>query len=256
MGLDTRFRWRRWLLAAVGVPALGIGVLGIEVVSAQRGKRLVEFDPHLVDRQAERTLPDGRPERRVVWLGDSLAAGVGSSSPATALPRLMALPGDEVHVLALSGATVSEVLDRQVPLVVAIRPDLMFVSVGANDVTHLTSVDDFAARYRKVIDALPSGVPVVLLGVPDMGSPPRLSQPLRAIAGWRGRRLDQEIRKLAASVHDRRVSYVDIAGPTGPVFRHDHRRFAADGYHPSDLGYPLWADAIRHDLSGSGIVVA
>jgi lysophospholipase L1-like esterase len=75
-----------------------------------------------------------------------------------------------------------------------------------------------------------------------MGAIPRFAQPLRAVAGWRGRNLDAEVRRVAA---DTGAVYVDIAGPTGPPFRrHPGRYFAADDFHPSDAGYGLWADAV------------
>ena len=182
-----------------------------------------------------------------MWLGDSTAAGVGASSADAALPRLVAAasPGDravDLTVLAVSGARVGDVLDEQLPRVATARPDVVFVSVGANDVTHLTRTGDVAARYRRLLAGLPNGVPVVVLGVPDMGSIPRLAQPLRALAGWRGRAVDEELRLAAAAAG---ATYVDIAGATGPAFRRDPGRlFAADRYHPSDAGSELWAAAV------------
>lgn len=124
------------------------------------------------------------------------------------------------------------------------HPDLVLVSVGANDATHVTGRDAFRARYEEALRALPKGTTtrVVLLGVPDMGSPPRLAQPLRALVGWRGRALDAEVRAVAAAAG---ATYVDVEGETGPAFRrHPDRYFAADRYHPSADGYALWADAV------------
>ena len=98
------------------------------------------------------------------------------------------------------------------------------------------------------VAAVPDGALLVLLGVPDMGAPPRYLQPLRGIAGLRGRQLDEvdPVRRRGA----RRACYVDIAGETGPAIRADpDRYFAADGYHPSDDGYALWADAVLEQLA-------
>jgi lysophospholipase L1-like esterase len=118
----------------------------------------------------------------------------------------------------------------------------VFVSVGANDVTHLTSREDFARQYRALLGRLPSSAEVVLLGVPDMGAVPRLAQPLRAVAGFRGRELDEVVREVAAEAG---VTYVGIAAATGPAFRAEpSRMFARDEYHPSAAGYRLWADAV------------
>ncbi len=75
-----------------------------------------------------------------------------------------------------------------------------------------------------------------------MGAIPRLAQPPRAVAGFRGRQLDDVVRTVAGETGS---AYVDIAGETGPEMRSDPERFfAADRYHPSDAGYELWADAV------------
>jgi acyl-CoA thioesterase I len=214
-------------------------VLGAEVVVAQHGTNLPEGEPLRLDGRV------GGPGAAVhiTWLGDSTAAGVGASSVDGALPRQVATALDrpvDLTVLAVSGATVGDVRADQVDQVPA-DSDLVVIDIGSNDVTHLTRAGDFRSRYEAVLDRLPEGAAVVLLGVPDMGSPPRLPQPLRFIAGVRGGTLDREVATLA---RDRGHGYVDIAGETGPAFRdHSGRYFADDGYHPSDAGYGLWADA-------------
>ena len=147
-----------------------------------------------------------------------------------------------MSVVAVSGARVADVLAEQVPKVAGLRPDLVLISVGANDTIHLTGRGTFRRTYEDLVRALPAGVPVVLLGVPDMGAIPRFLQPLRAVSGWRGRRIDAEVRRVAAATG---AVYADIAGPTGPPFRrHPGRYFAADDFHPGDAGYGLWADAV------------
>jgi lysophospholipase L1-like esterase len=150
----------------------------------------------------------------------------------------------QLTVLAVSGDRISDVLDGQLPKLAALpaSPELVFISAGANDVTHLTGPVEFRRTYRAVLDALPVHAKVVLLGVPDMGSPTRLLQPLRFITGVRGSTIDDVVRGLARDHH---ATYVDIAGRTGPAFRRDPGRyFAADGYHPNDEGYRLWKDAV------------
>jgi acyl-CoA thioesterase I len=223
-------------------------VLAAEIQLARMGPRLsaVDFDLDV----------DG-PGLRMVWVGDSTAAGVGASSPEQALPRQVAAGLGRpaaVSVLAVSGATVADVLRTQVRRVAALRPDVVLVSVGANDTTHLTARGEFRRHYEELVARLSGptaggGMQVVLLGVPDMGAIPRFAQPLRAVAGWRGEHLDAEIAAVAAA-HE--APYVDIAGPTGPAFRrHPDRYFSADRFHPSDAGYALWARAVLAALADS-----
>jgi acyl-CoA thioesterase I len=244
---------RGGLVVAAAVVGAAV-ILVVEIQLARAGSRLPDLEL-VLDRPGE--------GRRVVWLGDSTAAGVGASTSGGALPSQVADelassgaapasgPAAAVAVLAVSGARVADVLADQAPKVAALQPDLILISVGANDTLHLTGRGAFRHTYEELLRALPSGVPVVLLGVPDMGAIPRFAQPLRAVAGWRGRNLDAEVRRVAARTG---AVYADIAGPTGPPFRrHPDRYFAADDFHPSDAGYGLWADAVLKVLRREGL---
>lgn len=184
----------------------------------------------------------------MVWMGDSTAAGVGATSAEHSVPRrVAALLEREVEVVsfARSGARIADVLAEQVLQMrasSALPPDLVAISVGANDVTHLTPLSRFVHSYEAVLDQVPPMARVVLLGVPDMGSMPRIAQPLRAIMGWRGRRLAAAVRRIAGR---RRFGFVDIARATGRVFRDaPGSSFAGDQCHPSDEGYRVWAEAV------------
>ncbi len=243
---------RRTVAAVIAVPVVVLVVLAVEIQLAQRA-------PTLDDRPLElggRVGPEGpRPALRVAWLGDSTAAGVGASGPSGALPVQVAEGLQrpvELAVLAVSGARVADVVDDQLPALAGFEPEVVFVSVGANDTVHFTSLRSFERRYRALVEGLPEGARVVLLGVPDMGSIPRLAQPLRAVAGWRGRQLDEVVREVAAATG---AAYVDIAGATGPAFRAEPDRFyAGDDYHPSDEGYRRWAEAVLDTVDSAMLV--
>ena len=224
-------------------------LLGAEVVLATRG----EPAPPLPSGIDACVGCDGSvPPLRTFWLGDSTAAGVGAGAAGGVVGREVARrlgrPVD-VRVLASGGTTVTDVVAQQLPRLPA-DAQVVFVSVGANDTTHLKSTESFSSAYRRLLAGMPPGACVVLLGVPDLGSAPRLAQPLRAVAGWRGRRLDREVRALARGSG---ATYVDIAGSTGPAFRRDRSLFAIDGYHPGDAGYALWAGAVTSAMRSAGI---
>ena len=244
---------RRGLVGAAALPLSAVLLLVAEVQVARRGSNLPDRAPYELDGTVAPPGAGGgdgqtRAALRVLWLGDSTAAGVGASSIEATLPRLVAQRlagrlGRRVAVtgLAISGARVADVVEDQVESVAGARPDVVVISIGSNDVTHLTSARSFRRSYAAVLDRLPEQARVVMLGVPDMGAPPRLAQPLRALTGVRGGTLDAVVRSLAS---ERGAGYVDIAGETGPAFRrHPGRYFAADRYHPDDDGYRLWADA-------------
>lgn len=238
-------RTRRLILAVIVLPVAGAVVLGVEVLVARTGTDLEPTEPFAIDG----TVGAGeQPPLRVVWVGDSTAAGVGASTADATLPRLVSIGlGRKVDltVLAVSGARVADVVRDQAARAAALDPDIVVVDVGANDVTHLTRRRAFREDYSRLMTF--GRARVIALGVPDMGAPPRLAQPLRGVTGWWGRRLDRAVRQEVAAQPG--VTYVDIAGPTGPRFRSDpDRYFAADGFHPSDAGYRLWADAVLASL--------
>ena len=242
-------RRRRTLGFLAGLLLAGPGVLGVEVVLATRGEPATPL-PAGID--ACVGCNGSAPPLRTVWLGDSTAAGVGTATAEGVVGREVARRlgrAVDVRVLASGGDTVADVVDRQLPRLPS-DAQIVFVSVGANDATHLTRTKTFSSSYLQLLAGVPETACVVLLGVPDLGSPPRLAQPLRAVAGWRGRSLDRRVRQAARASG---ATYVDIAGATGPAFRRDRDLFSPDGYHPNDAGYALWAGAVTSAMRDAGL---
>jgi lysophospholipase L1-like esterase len=239
------------ILIVVACVAAPFVLLVVEAMIARRGENLEAPDVNTLS--AVHTPPASRGEIRFLWLGDSTAAAVGTSNARFAVSTDVgeAVSGTcnvtvRTRVIAKSGATVADVLRHQVPVARDIGTDVVLISVGANDTIHLTSPQLFLQQYRKVIrELIASGVAsdrIVLIGVPDMGSPTRLPRPLRDVTGWRSRRLDERVFALAEEMNTR---YVDLfAGTSAPFRKHPTRYFAADKYHPSDSGYGIWARAI------------
>ena len=140
----------------------------------------------------------------------------------------------------------ADVVSDQVAGLADEDPDVVLISVGANDVVHLTSRAAFRSGYEDLMAALPGGALVVLLGVPDMGAPPRYLQPLRGIAAARGRQLEAVARtSRATTAPSTSTSRGRRARPCG---RPPTGTSPRDRYHPSDAGYALWADAVLEQL--------
>ena len=236
---------RRVLLGIAGIALAGIAVVVVEVVLAVRGRNLPPRPPFRLD---GRIGPRAGDPLAITWLGDSTGAGVGASGPDAALPRVVAeelrRPVDLV-VAARSGARLDDLIGEQLVALRSTTPDVVVLGIGSNDVTHLTSNGTFAARYEQLLrtaEVLAPKAAIVTVGIGNYGSVPRFAQPLRTIAGWRAATLDAEVQD-AARRHG--AAYVDIRAETGEAFAaQPDRYYAADGYHPNDAGYRLWAQAI------------
>lgn len=125
------------------------------------------------------------PHRTVIVFGDSLAAGVGASTPDHAFAALMFAQltnGDtsgEFDDLAVSGATVADVLGTQMPAAVArgIPATDVWLCVGGNDVFHSTPTDAFSKTEHALVEQMRAAWPqahIIVFGVPDVTRTPLL----------------------------------------------------------------------------------
>jgi lysophospholipase L1-like esterase len=236
---------KRILLTFVGVLLFLTLAVGVEIVIALR-RDYLPTEPAL---DIGGVFGDeGASDLRFTVLGDSTAAGVGAGDAAHAYPTLLAQRlsalGYRVHLMshAVSGARVRTVLEDQVPEAEADHPDLVFVAIGANDVTHVTPLGEVKEDMEAVIGKLrATGAAVVVAGAPDMRAAAFL-EPLRSIAGWRGRAVAGAIAEAARSMD---VPLVPLADETARFFAGDpDRHYSSDLFHPSAAGYERWADAI------------
>jgi lysophospholipase L1-like esterase len=205
---------------------------------------------------AQRTGDPERPRLDLLVLGDSTATGQGAAYGAgIAAGAARALAGEGRFVvwrnLAVSGATWSDVRTEQLAGRRAPTPDVVLISAGANDVTGATRTGALRRDIAAVVGALRRANPAVqiaITGVPDMGSTPRLAQPLRWLAGVRARRLNRAVREEGARLG---VTVIPILERTGPLFRRDRGLFSADRFHPNARGYAVWRAVISSPCAGA-----
>ncbi len=190
---------------------------------------------------------------RYVVLGDSTAAGVGAAADdgiAVLTARHLALTRRvTMRNLGVSGARMRDVLEQQMPEAEAFRPDLVLISAGANDVTHLTPIPSMRRRLRDAVGRLRAANPavrIVVTGAPDMGSPPRIPWGLRWVASLRTRMVN---RMFVAEARKLNLVFAPIAERTGPLFRRDRTLFDADRFHPNSRGYATWVEVLNDALT-------
>jgi lysophospholipase L1-like esterase len=186
-----------------------------------------------------------------VALGDSLTAGRDDHGPggvrigwARRLARILtartAVPCALTN-LAVDGASVSLVLERQLPSVarIGLSPDLISVTVGMNDIREPSfDQERFAAELGRLLDSLiTTGATVLTCTLPDVAAIMPLPADLVEVARQRMRRASDIIREQAGS---RGVVCLDAwAMPEAA----DPELFGPDRIHPNASGHQLMADA-------------
>jgi lysophospholipase L1-like esterase len=221
----------------------GMAVVGLEAAYAvlRPAPDLPEFDP-------SDTFGDpASPPLRVAVMGDSSVTSPGVSGPEEIWVTLVCRKLAETHHVtlksfAVGGSKASDLVENQLQSTAAFRPDLIFVSVGANDA--LKGVPK--RRFRENLDHLigelaATGALVVQSGVGDLGTIPRFHPPLRNLMTRRGRTLDTIHREVAEKhgtvVIDRRDEDTDL------WYRERHL-WAEDLFHVSAAGHARWAEMV------------
>ena len=134
-------------------------------------------------------VPAPLPWHRLVALGDSFTEGIGDPEPLSegglrgwadrVAEELSANQPDFAYAnLAVRGLMLQQILDQQLAPALALKPDLVTLSAGGNDIVFRRSDPDRLAE--KIDDGVGqltrSGATVVLFAGPDWGATPVFSQ--------------------------------------------------------------------------------
>lgn len=174
-------------------------------------------------------------------IGDSAAAGVGVNSQSDGLACQLAEKLAVNHtvnwcLIANTGNTSVDIINELTELP-AQSFDYVLVSVGVNDVTHLTRANNWVTNLSTIIELLNAkfGAPKVLLAsVPPMHLFTAIPSPLRWWIGLRAKRLNELMISVVKGNKESSVLAFDL--PFQPEF------LAEDGIHPSKLAYSAWAN--------------
>jgi len=169
-----------------------------------------------------------------VAIGDSAAQGIGASRPAHSYVGVLAKrlgPRWRVVNLGISGATVGMAIERELPALAGLQPDLVTVSIGANDIAGFDE-ERFARGIRELFDALPPHSIVA-----DLPSFHFLPAERRVAVANRIVRDAAAARNLVVAPLHARTRRQGLWGVS--------TQFAGDLFHPNDRGYRVWASAFE-----------
>ena len=204
-------------------------------------------------RQRSGEVPAGPGWHRYVAIGDSSTEGLddpdgsgGFRGWADRLAGYLAVHqgGLEYANLALRGRTTAQIQAEQVPLALAMRPDLVSVVAGMNDIL-TPGFDAFSTAaavevmFRTFTDA---GVAVLSLTLPD----PTPNLPLSRIIGPRLAAFNEAVH---AAAERSGVIMVDVASYNDAS---DPRLWSDDRLHGNSEGHERVARALAHGLGLPG----
>lgn len=235
---------RRRLLRAVGLAGLAVlaAVPGCAAWRLSRAAALArDSEPY------EQDPPSAT--RRLLVVGDSTAVGTGASQPAFSVAGRIgqAFPQLAIEHRGRDGARMAE-LPQQMQG--AARCDVVLVQAGGNDVMRLRDLDALRADVERTLRRARELAPAVwLMPCGNVGNAPFFFAPM---SGWMTRRSRALHAHCAQAARRHGATYVNLfrERDDDPFVRQPELN-AADGLHPSDLGYASWWQELQRqaDLS-------
>lgn len=184
-----------------------------------------------------------------VSLGDSSVEGLGASSQERTYPGVIfhaikeTYPTAVWHNLGKHESKTSDVINTQLEKAISLQPDLVTISVGANDIRFRTRRVRFERELSLLLKRLKSETraEIVMNNIPDLSLTPRIPKKLKAYTKLQVWRFNKVIEKLAKNAE---VILVDIFHQSRIYAIHYPEMIAPDGFHPTDFGYAIWANTI------------
>jgi acyl-CoA thioesterase I len=185
---------------------------------------------------------------RFVALGDSYTIGP-SVDAAERWPNQLADRIPELELLAnlaVNGHTSADLLTEELPQLDRLRPELVSVLIGVNDVVQGVSDTQYAGTVVVILEELLTRLPprrILCIATPDY-----TVTPMGAEFGEPSERSDAIVRFNAIvreACEQREIRFVPEIFEISQAARHEPALVAADGLHPSGAQYRLWVDAIE-----------
>lgn len=186
-----------------------------------------------------------------VALGDSAVEGVGASSPHNSFTHLIYLrikskiKNTVFHNFGIGRSRVFD-LHKKLDYVIRLSPNLILLSVGANDIIRLTRSKDFRKNYRHLIKRLSEETKAKLIihTIPDLTLLPVIPGIFKPYLKNKIRWSNNIIRRYAKTT---KGVLIDLYRESKSLYR-VKGIISKDGLHPSDIGHSLWADLVLTKL--------
>ncbi len=188
-----------------------------------------------------------------VAIGDSSVEGLGASHPDRSYTGIiyqqlkLTLKNTQYHNLGKAFAKVNDVIENQLDKTIALKPDLITISVGTNDIIKKTSFKEFEKELFHLLSNLKTNTTadIVINTIPDLTNAPVVPRHMRLAGKVILSRVNNIIRKQAKACDVRLVDLYE----TSRIFTRSYPEvLSEDGFHPSDFGYAIWANTIIGEI--------
>lgn len=182
--------------------------------------------------------------KRYLALGDSYTIGTGASDESHSWPSIIALRlGAELTNPAVNGFTTLDLIRHELPLVHRLKPDLVTVLIGVNDLVQGRLPEQYRRSLITIYDSIVDlpNAKTAAVSIPnwsyvpaaaDFGGPDHVEKLTKAF--------NQVAREEASK---RGFTWIDI-GDASRSGIGTQEWIASDQLHPGDAQYAAWAEAI------------
>lgn len=184
---------------------------------------------------------------RYIAAGDSTAVGVGASSiENTYTYKVAEYLGTNSKVeytsIGVIGAKTEDVIGFQLEEIENYYPDMITISIGANDITNLVNEKTIYKNFQIIKERLEKNTKatIYITNIPYLGGAKLLPFWFRKFIDKKAVRINHALLNLESE----RFKVINIHDeiPRGA------ETFAADYFHPSDIGYKNWAKVFLNKI--------
>lgn len=207
------------------------------------GVRLRTERMHPAKGPVRHRIDGGRPEVRLLVIGDSSAASVGIGTTDKGLAAQLARmivertgAGVVWRAAGFNSATAGQIRDHVLPNLAAEEWSHIVVSIGTNDAKNFHTVARFKKEFGGLLYALRAKWPearVIWSPVVDMRRVPALPSALGRLLEIRAQLINRKASALCLERGAIPATRLPIVDPSG---------FSTDGFHASEIGYHAWAE--------------
>jgi lysophospholipase L1-like esterase len=189
-------------------------------------------------------------------LGDSYTIGTGASTPARSWPSIIAArlaeqTGGTVELTnpAINGFTTLDLIDDELPQVERLKPDLVTILIGVNDLVRERTTAEYRASLVRIYDEVNKQRArdgrVFAVSIPNWSVVPAAREygdpeSIRDLTDTFNDIAREEAEKRGFGWID--ITAASLSGLGTPDW------IASDGLHPGDNQYAAWAEVIWHSV--------